>query len=552
MKTNKIIKLSLAVFAFTAIIITSCKSFDKLDDFQLEINTDIFAQQVLVEIFDPSDQNNLQGENVLKVEVMGADANKLVTDAGEDISNLKVVDGAIALAVNPNKNTSKDPVQFMLKISGDNYLTTTIPVILTESDSIATFSANVVNKFSTPKGIDYTSSSKNLSNNMLDSDFTIETTAVKAKTKSVVKVDSGTMFMDENGNNISGSKIESEVVHFSNTDDEALSSFPGGFTPEAITDENGNVDTEAYFQTAGFVSIDMKIGNKEVKQFSKPITITMKVAPDFVNPDTGAPVKAGDEVPIWSYSKDDGKWDYHFKGKVSDDGNGGLEVKYTTTHLSWYNLDFKGRRCRSWTRTNGRWTRTPLAKISLTMNGVSRSNSKRLFTDFVFAGTNQSVSNFSGKTKTFYDGQTFDLRNAPSGRQLQMVVYSGRSRYRKGSVLFKSQAFDGCSGTVNVNMSPIVSQLPNLVNVTVSYKGVCNGTLIAPTIPLYMKTNGYWRYIGYVYRGRVTIRQIELNKPYEFRTYYRGKYYTQTMTFDKTEYINHNYQVPQSLCDKFF
>lgn len=552
MKTNKILKISLAVFMLTAIIITSCKSFDKLDDIQLEINTDIFAQQVLVEIFDPSDQNNLQGNNVLKVEVMGADADKLVTDAGEDISNLEVVDGAIALAVNPNKNTSKEPVQFMLKITGDNYLTTTIPVLLTETDSIATFSANVVNKFNTPKGIDYVTDSGDLSNNMLSSDLTVETSGIKAGTKSEVKVESGTMFMDESGNPISGSKIESEVVHFSSTDDEALSSFPGGFTPDAITDENGSVDEEAYFQTAGFVSIDMKIGNKEVKQFSKPITITMKVAPDFENPDTGQPVKIGDEVPIWSYSKDDGKWDYHLRGIVTSDGSGGLQVEYTTTHLSWYNLDFKGRRCARWTRVNGRWTRNQLASINIAMNGVQRSNAKRLFSDFVFAGTNQPVSYFSGKTKTFYNGQTFDLLNAPSGRQLQMVVYSGRSRYRKGTILYRSQAFDPCSGTVNVDVSSIVAQLPNFVNVTVSYKGVCNGTVIAPTIPLWMKTNGYWRYIGYVYRGRVVIRQIELNKPYEFRTYYKGRYYEQTMTFDKTEYINNNYQVPQALCDKFF
>jgi hypothetical protein len=66
------------------------------------------------------------------------------------------------------------------------------------------------------------------------------------------------------------------------------------------------------------------------------------------------------------------------------------------------------------------------------------------------------------------------------------------------------------------------------------------------------QTYGYWRYVGYVYRGKITIRQIELNKEYEFRTYYAGQYFYQNITFDKTEYVNDNYQIPSELCDRLF
>lgn len=555
MKINKTLGFILALAITSIAIITSCKGFDEItEDFDIVINNSVFKQQVLVEIFDPVDQSNLNGNNVLKVEVMGEDADKIVTDAGNNINSLKVVNGAIALSVNPNKNINNEPVQFMLKITGDNYLTTTIPVFLSEQDSITTFSANVVNKFNTSKGIDYVKTEESLANNTLASDISVETSGSKAGTTSKVTIKAGTIFKDIDGNDISGGKIESEVVHFNSNDSESLASFPGGFMPQEITDENGEKVNDAYFETAGFVSIDMKIGDKEVKNFSEPITIKMQVAPDFVNPDTGNIIKIGEEIPIWSYSKDDGKWDYHTNGKVTKDSNNNFVVEYTTTHLSWYNLDFKGRRCSSWVYSDGRWNYSPLAKINVTMNGVTKANAFSLYSTFVYEGTNQSVSRYAGKTKYWYDGQSFQLNNAPSGRNIQMVIYSGQSRYRKGEVLFRSTAFNPCSGTVNLDVSNITSKLPQLVNVNVKYTGNCNGKKLQPSIYLYMKdpTYGYWRYIGYVYKGSVTIRQIELNKEYEFGTYYNGQFFSQSLTFDKTEYINDNYEIPSDLCNRLF
>lgn len=546
--------IALSIVAIS-IFILSCDFKGVTDDFDIVINNSIFKQQIVVELFDPVNQANLEADNILKVEVLGRDADKIVTDAGEKVSTSKFSRGAISLAVNPNKNATNEPIEFILKITGTNYLTTTIPVFLSDTDSIATMSANLVNKLNTPQGIDYVKESKTLVNNTLNTDVSIETTGAKAGTKSEVRISSGTVFQDENGNAISGTQIVSEVVNFSASDPESLASFPGGFMPQQITDENGEIVEDAYFETAGFVSIDMQIGNKEVKRFSKPITIKMQVADDYINPETGSPIKVGDIIPIWSYSKDDGKWDFHTKGTVTLD-NGNFVVAYTTTHLSWYNLDYYGRRCANtgWVYRNGRWSFMGSTKINVTMNGVNSNNSIRLFSDFVFAGTNRSVSYWSGKSYSWYNGQQFDLLNTPN-RNLQMVVYSGQSRYRKGTELYRSQSFNPCGGNVNIDVTSIVAKLPPPpVNVYVRYTAKCNGKVIEPTIPLYMKdpTYGYWRYMGYVYRGRITIRGIQLNTPYEFSTYYRGKFYSQTISFDKTEYINDNYQIPAELCNSLF
>lgn len=556
MKKIKNIKSLIAFSAIAiSIFISSCDFKGVTDDFDIVINNSIFKQQVIVELFDPVNQANLEGDNILKVEILGRDADKIVTDAGEKVSTSKFSRGAIALAVNPNKNPTNEPVEFILKVTGTNYLTTTIPVFLSETDSIATLSANLVNKLNTPNGIDYVKETRNLVNNTLTSNVSIETSGTKADTKSEVIIEAGTVFQDENGNAISGTQIVSEIVNFSADEPESLASFPGGFMPQQITDENGQIVEDAYFETAGFVSIDMQIGTKEVKKFSKPITIKMQVANDYLNPETGSPIKVGDIIPIWSYSKDDGTWDYHTKGTVKLE-NSNFIVEYTTTHLSWYNLDYYGRRCTNtgWVYRNGRWNFLGNTKINITMNGINRNNSVILYSDFVFAGTNRSVSSWSGKSYSWYDGQNFDLLNTPD-RNLQMVVYSGQSRYRKGTELYRSPSFNPCGGNINIDVTSIVSKLPPPpVNVFVSYKAKCNGKVIEPTIPLYMKdpTFGYWRYIGYVYRGSITIRGIQLNTPYEFATYYRGKFYNQTISFDKTEYINDNYQIPAELCNSLF
>ncbi|PQJ69590.1 hypothetical protein BTO14_16450 [Polaribacter butkevichii] len=530
----------------------SCKGIDEItEDIDIIVKSSIFKQQIVIEVFDPVNQLNLEGDNILQVEVIGKDADKIVTDAGNNVNSAKVVGGTIALAVNPNKNPSNETVEFLVKITGDQYLTTTIPIVLSPTDSIASISANVVNKLNTAQGIDYKKTTETLTNNTLTKDFIFETSGLKAGTNTEITIKSGTIFKDENGNDISGTEIESELVHFNSANSESLDSFPGGFMPAEITDENGDILNNAYFITAGFASINMTIGNKEVKNFSKPISIKMKIDANFINPDTGIKIKKGDTIPIWSYSKDDGKWDFHKDGVVKVDNNN-LIIEYTTTHLSWYNLDYKGTRCSSYSPSG-------VAKINISMSGVNNSNGYRLFSDFFYENGNQPISPYSGKTFSWYDGQTFEINNAPVNRKVQLIVYSGSNRYDKGEILFRSEAVNLCNvGSVDVDVSNIVSKLPPLpVNVNVNYQGKCNRKIIAPTIPLYMKKTNYygrtyWSYLGYVYDGKITIRNINLNKEYEFRTYFNGQYFYQNISFDKTEYINDSYEIPSDLCDRLF
>jgi hypothetical protein len=197
MKNNKIFTFSIAFILSTITVFNSCKGFDEItENFDIIVNNSVFKQQIVVEISDPVNQSNLDGDNILQVEVIGRDADKIVTDAGNNVNTANVVNGAISLAVNPNKNENNEPVQFMLKITGEDYLTTTLPVFLSETDSIATVSANVVNKLNTPEGIDYIKSKETLVNNTLSNDISLKTSGVKAGTSSEITIKSGTIFKD--------------------------------------------------------------------------------------------------------------------------------------------------------------------------------------------------------------------------------------------------------------------------------------------------------------------------------------------------------------------
>jgi len=543
----------LALLSF--VLVSNCNTDAISEGFDLELSTDIFQQRAVIEIFDTSNPSNLEGNQVLSVEVIGEDAAKLVTDSGENISKLKVVDGIISLAVNPNKNITNEKVQFALKITGDNYLTTTIPVQLYENDTAAYFSSSIVNKLNRPVGVDFLSENITLLNNTLASTTSVKTNIIKGNTYSEVVIENGTIFQDINGNDISGNNLEIELTNFNSIDDESLASFPGGFMPLEITNEAGETQNDAAFQTLGFVSIDMKIGNTEVKNFSKPITITTQIQNDFINPETGENIKVGDEVPLWSYTRDDGTWDFHGTGIVSLDASNNLVITYTTTQLSWYNIDYLLERCSS----NNSEITVSLNPFGDLAPGESHP-SYHLYSDFVYEDTNQPISNSSGKTRVFMNGTTISTgAGMVSDRNIVMLIYSGKSAYNKGEIIFKSEPFNNCGIDFSIDVSAIGNKVYPTGNIHIHTETLCSGKIITPTVPIWIKDlneNGetYWRYIDIIKNGQITFYDLTLNTEYEFKTIYNGSSYFQTMsfhTFDSSIYMEMDPNLEDELCNNF-
>jgi len=543
-------KIIYIIFVFQLFIaLIGCDIEGVTDGFDIEISNDILKQEILVSVNDLVNPENLEGDNKLQVEVLGDNANYIVTNAGENHTNLKVIDGNISLAVNPTLSYS-EPLKVLLKISGDGYLTTTLPIEITSEDTLITQSINIVNKTNTIEGVDYIENSTSLTNNTLSSNYTIATPALKATTKTEIIIESGTTFLDANGDTITGTNLASEVAHFSLDNEESIASFPGTLSPLNVIDDNGNLNEDSAFITAGFTSIDMFVDGTEVKNFSKPITISVEIPNDYINPETGANIAVGDQIPIWSYD-DDGQWTYEKIGTVVMNTSGNYSLTFTTTHLSWYNLDFWISGCNSYRRLD----------VVAPANSSLLVDSFRLSYDVVYASNNQALrkSNTITLSKTSEDITGF--YRTPNS-DLRVKVYYGEGDGK--TLVYTSEVFNGCSSNIiTLDTDAIIPLLPpyespKIRDVNVQYEAYCGDRILRPFFYIYRyesaiwwgNTYYYWKWVGYSRNGKGIIYNTRLGESQRYKIYYRGQSYEYDFTFDSENIVIDNFNIPQELCDQ--
>ena len=148
----------------------------------------------------------------------------------------------------------------------------------------------------------------------------------------------GTTFKGKDGNVLTG-EVKTRVTYFSPQEEQALNSFPWGFSVNTGT-ERGS------FVTAGFTAIDMTVGGTKVKNFGSGIDLAIDVPSDLINPVTGSTIVPGDIIPLWSYDEDTGDWkkegDVTVPNALAKNAKGKSVYKVSTTisHLSYWNLDW--------------------------------------------------------------------------------------------------------------------------------------------------------------------------------------------------------------------
>ncbi|GAA4850013.1 hypothetical protein [Algivirga pacifica] len=517
------------------ILLTLFSCTSPLKDIELNVSTDVFSQRVLIHLKDPSNAENLFNRN-LKIEILDDPQGMVVNDLGK--REFESSYGYLGLAIDPSKAT--DDIRFKVKVSGEGYLTTTIPVHLSPEDSMSVYSANLVDLEADEliNGVDKAKKTFELINSEVVTEVDFNTEASEAGASTKVKVAPGTTFKDINGNEISGDGLDVQLVNFDNSNMEAMLSFPGGFSPNMIINENGEEEEGNYFITAGFASIDMWVGDTEVKQFSQPIDIEMTINPDFTNPETGAAIKAGDQIPVWSYDDEVGTWTYHQMGEVVEK-DGKLCVDFQTDHLSWYNLDYEGAICYSTESTGA---------INIVNNNPGDLNYE-FYTQFVFEGTDQPVGAIS-KILSFKNGEVIKLYEAPEDRKVQLVVYKGRTR--DSEEMLRTEAFYPCSEQVTVDITDHVKELPPAINLEVI--GYCGDQPMRPTVHLSVLKDGKLLYQGLMTNGKITFYNLNINTEYLFIALVPGQNgfdggAVVTETFTSSNEVFDNYPLPDGACD---
>lgn len=340
--------LPIVSFALCGLFLASCSNNDK-DTTTLPPETTALAKSTLlsVQVLDPNGAT-IEGATVN----ITSDPDDIIPNTQE--SQLTGAAPAGIVTYTPNEFSGTKSLQIIA--SKDGFLANNIPYTVTGGETneasivITSISSNNVT------GISASSTSGDSTTGAIVATAKEGDQPEDSKTIVKIKTDPGATTAD--GTPL-GDTLSVVVAQYDHDEPESQDAFPGGFSAsienpgdlntatdqpaDGVTPTDGNV----IFESAGFTAIEVKDDQGNVaKNFNKPVEVSTKIKSDFVNPMTGATIKAGDTIPIWSFEASTGKWRYEKTGTVVDDPDGGLKVDYTVTHLSYYNLDyFRGGRC---------------------------------------------------------------------------------------------------------------------------------------------------------------------------------------------------------------
>jgi len=417
----------------------------------------------------------------------------------------------------------------------------TNPVIFTvtgQAAGFAPFIQNVIITQDAPslyvvKGLDYNTSAAGttllkatttLTNGTVSSATTLTTpTSASMLENAKIAFTAGTQLQDGNRNAISAGTLTSNIVQLGVGNNALTENFPGGLYAADALDQNGVAITGGVnFVPAGLLSITMTADGNAVKNFSKPVNVTVELSNTINNFGTGAALKVGDVIPYWSQNDLTGQWKYEGNATVALDGSNKLSVVMPISHLSnwmcgWF------------------WSATSTAGATYTACG-SNLTVNLATADANFKGGNYTVYLMSAygnivavkKGGDLHNGSSVTFKNVPNipGQGKVAVYYKGKS-------VAVSSLFATCStSTLAITVPTTATAFTDPVNVKLNITGLCNGKQVSvlPSAPfqLYQQIAGTQAFqpVGVVnIVNGIASTQLENNAVYYLGTYYNKTYY---------------------------
>lgn len=450
------------------------------------------------------------------------DQGLLYSDAGSVLTSTKgsaaILNGGVTIAVKPYTIIDKNsPLKFTIKAEADYYVSNSKEVTITSADSLQYINIELLKLTKLPIGIaSQTATVTNVANSTLASNFVVSVPTNDGTnapgTKAVVATfPANTVLKDVNNNPITTTgNLQATITSFSPNANSAASTtgIPGG--TKALTQNNQEVN----FIVASAVDINLRLGDVAVKQFSNPVPFVFNLSNSIFNPNTGALIKPGDQLPIWSKNEDATVWKE--EGIASIETNpttGQLFAKVMVSHLSSWMIASAMTNC-----TN----QLQLKYVSNNPNDITaliKVNAK--------GGTNQLISS---KIVTVSDGSIINF-TLPKGVDYRVTMSAGATN----------------SGTI---ISTI--DLPSC-----STSGTLNNTITTPNPTLYFDLetkclDGNFRYSGPIeYKlssaklwepftpsvlGKLTTTLLEWDKSYDFKIVYKTVEYKRTKVVSQSEF----------------
>ena len=507
MKTKDIFLAIAAALTF-AMVLYACKNPG--EDVTIHINTDVLKSPMAVQFVNAVKGASNQPDD-FPVTIAGKDADKVVTINNK--TDFKATDGRIFLALKKGVvATAAAPIIFTVaaEVPGFTPATKTFRITGDEPNAVV---VPLVEYANPAPGTTAKVQQNPLNGGINASAIVIETPATSGMAeRASITIAAGTRFLDAAGNPINASTLESRIVQYGTESLESLEAFPGGFNAINVIGENGQpIEGGIAFVTAGFIAIDLYAGGTEVKSFSQPLQVRMDINKNVQNPMTGALVKAGDVVPVWSLDDKIGQWKFEANATVSADAQGNLSAGFAASHLSYWNFDWGIQYCNN--------------QFKLSLKAQDAAPASYIVTVQAENGYHTSA------TVSISNGQADLFQRLPNTR-LKFVVYN--TSYNK---LAETDYIDACAaGQAELNIP--AGAAVDLVNVNIKLQGTCPNKPVNENITTWVLLREKNSPVGipaHALNGRLNLR-LKNNTEYVIDAQYGDSYKTANILFSKTNF----------------
>ena len=365
------------------------------------------------------------------------------------------------------------------------------------------------------EGISTVSDNAELSGSQLKENKTIRFGKKSSKqTDGTIEVKAGTEFLNGSGELLSGSLLNVEVIDMDANTVKLSKIFPGGFTNQSVLKNGSRADKS--FLPMSYTSINMYIGNQEVKDFSQSIKVNMEIDKNLYNPNTGNQVKIGDQLSLYSYELEKDTWVFEKEVTISGSGDE-LFVNFDTDHLTDYSIVAELPVCSDIFEINNPTESNIQAKIELEITGSIETRTYKIIEQNLVPGINKVPYNGIG--------DKINLKLYASGESLTISDIS-------------------CGESPAIEMPEPDSEL---VEITINIP--CEDVeLNIASYPIKYRKQGETEWINGVIKDlKLQSYEMEAGNTYEFQIQFDGKTYTYE------EYIsskNYQFDVDSELCDE--
>lgn len=457
---NLYFRIVLLISVSFSLIFSSCKK-NPLDNLQIAVNTDVFSSPTAI-LFENAVENAKNQPSNFKITISGKDKDKVLSVLGNKTFNVE--NGYIFLNLEKGTlPTPESPIMFKITGTSPGFEPFSQEIKITDAGE-QKFNFKMIEIGNLPNGIIEKKSYLGLSIGTFSSQQIIETdTDENTQNKTKLTIPAGTIIKDKNGDEIKSSNVDVRIRYF-DPNTQAIDVFPGGLNPQDVLDENGKqIEGGVNFISSGLMQIQMKAGDKIVKNFSKPISAEMELRADQSNPITEEILKEGDSIPLWSRDDETGQWKSEGVAKVVS-SNGKLVAKFEMNHLSSWNLDFV-----YYYGGNP----TPLNIVfDAPWEGYSGN-----FKISMYSGNNYITGSYLGSVK---NGTVSILKPTPKLNSVYLVI----SDYESGKQI-KTETFNPTTkGTIRIDVNSCL--IKDLITISLKYTIKCTNDMIKPNSGVFL------------------------------------------------------------------